>query len=176
MMAHEKALEWQELFDLAVLDRMTEEDMVAMGYRVAGLFPSIQIRVVFDSSTLEDLSAKKRHGEAGRVLLDYCNDIREAIIALVQGNLFSEARRVVSLRCYDTVFEVLIWSRPDRSHCVQLQSFWKKSCTRLRWKVEHRYLRISMKCESRSGSRLREYESCASRRSKSLVRTGVGGC
>ena len=37
MIAHEKALEWQELFDLAVLDKMDEEDIVAIGYRVAGV-------------------------------------------------------------------------------------------------------------------------------------------
>jgi elongator complex protein 1 len=36
MISHEKALEWQELFNLAVLDEMDEEDIVAMGYRVAG--------------------------------------------------------------------------------------------------------------------------------------------
>lgn len=29
------------------------------------------------------------------MLLDYCKDIREAVIALVQGNAFSEARRIV---------------------------------------------------------------------------------
>ena len=42
--------------------------------------------------------AKKRHSEAARVLLDYSMDIREAIIALVQGNYFSEARRIVRSR------------------------------------------------------------------------------
>jgi elongator complex protein 1 len=46
---------------------------------------------------LEDLVSKKRHPEAARVLLDYSKDIREAVIALVQGNHFSEARRIVSL-------------------------------------------------------------------------------
>lgn len=44
----------------------------------------------------EDLSSKKRHTEAGRVLLDYSKDVREAVIAFVQGNAFSEARRIVS--------------------------------------------------------------------------------
>src|SRR5688572_7820535 len=44
----------------------------------------------------EELVSKKRHAEAGRVLLDYANDTREAAIALVEGNHFSEARRVVS--------------------------------------------------------------------------------
>ena len=50
---------------------------------------------------VEDLSSKKRHSEAARVLLDYCKDLREAVIALVQGNGFSEARRIVCLsECY----------------------------------------------------------------------------
>jgi elongator complex protein 1 len=46
----------------------------------------------------EDLVSKKRYIEAGRVLFDYAEDEREAVIALVQGNQFSEARRIVS--CY----------------------------------------------------------------------------
>jgi len=37
MMAYEKALDWQELFDLAVLGETDEEDLTSMGYRVAGL-------------------------------------------------------------------------------------------------------------------------------------------
>lgn len=44
---------------------------------------------------LEDLSSKKRYQDAARVLLDYAKDVREAVIALVQGNQFSEARRMV---------------------------------------------------------------------------------
>ncbi|KAJ7072902.1 pol II transcription elongation factor [Mycena amicta] len=70
MVAQEKGLDWQELFDLASRTGMSEDDIVAMGYRVA----------------------------AARVLLDYAQDTREAVIALVQGNLFSEARRVATLQ------------------------------------------------------------------------------
>ena len=44
----------------------------------------------------EDLASKKRYAEAGQILIDYAQDEREAIIALVQGNQFSEARRIVS--------------------------------------------------------------------------------
>ena len=44
----------------------------------------------------EDLGSKKRYAEAGQVLLDYAEDVREAVIILVQGNQFSEARRIVS--------------------------------------------------------------------------------
>jgi len=36
MYSYEKSLAWQELFDLAVLDGMLEDDIIAMGYRVAG--------------------------------------------------------------------------------------------------------------------------------------------
>lgn len=37
MVAHEKALQWQELFDLAVQEHTSQEDLVALGYRVAGM-------------------------------------------------------------------------------------------------------------------------------------------
>jgi len=36
MIAHEKALQWQELFDLAVREGMADEDILSMGYRVGG--------------------------------------------------------------------------------------------------------------------------------------------
>lgn len=45
---------------------------------------------------IEDLTSKKRYADAGQVLLGYAEDVREAVIALVQGNQFSEARRIVS--------------------------------------------------------------------------------
>jgi elongator complex protein 1 len=38
MVAYEKALEWQELFELAMRTKMSEDDIDAMGYRVAGSF------------------------------------------------------------------------------------------------------------------------------------------
>ncbi|PPQ93843.1 hypothetical protein CVT25_013552 [Psilocybe cyanescens] len=92
MFSHEKALEWQELFDLAVLNEMPGDDIVAMGYRVA-----------------EELTSKKRHTEAGQVLLDYCKDVREAVIALVQGNAFSEARRIISLNLMPELLEDIVY-------------------------------------------------------------------
>jgi len=56
---------------------------------------------MFPTSRSEDLTSKKRYKEAAQVLLDYCKDIRDAVIALATGNMFSEARRIVSrlLRC-----------------------------------------------------------------------------
>lgn len=41
--------------------------------------------------------SKKRYLEAARVFIDYAGDVRQAVIALVQGNEFSEARRIVSV-------------------------------------------------------------------------------
>lgn len=52
--------------------------------------------VYVDDNPIEDLTSKKRYAEAGHVLVDYAEDVREAVIALVQGNQFSEARRIVS--------------------------------------------------------------------------------
>lgn len=40
--------------------------------------------------------SRKRYNEAGRVLLDYCKNVDEAIAAFGQGGDFPEAERVVS--------------------------------------------------------------------------------
>lgn len=50
----------------------------------------------------EDLSSKKRYNESARVLLDYTKDVKSAVSLFVQGNSFSEARRIVSS-------SILIW-------------------------------------------------------------------
>jgi len=36
MIAYEKALDWRELFDLAVREGLPEDELVEMGLRVAG--------------------------------------------------------------------------------------------------------------------------------------------
>ena len=38
MLAYEKALDWQELFDIAVQQQCPEDDLVATAYRVAGSY------------------------------------------------------------------------------------------------------------------------------------------
>ncbi|KAI9454947.1 IkappaB kinase complex IKAP component [Russula earlei] len=91
MLAYEKAHLWRELFELAQLQRIVREDIVAIACRVA-----------------EDLTSKKRHLEAGQVLLDYAEDVREAVIALVQGNHFSEARRIITLHEHPELLEEII--------------------------------------------------------------------
>jgi len=65
----------------------------------------------------EDLSSKKRYPEAARVLLDYSKDVRLAVIALVQGHHFSEARRIVSIPVHRVflshVFKTTLFGLPE---------------------------------------------------------------
>ncbi|KAF7791354.1 hypothetical protein EIP86_002368 [Pleurotus ostreatoroseus] len=92
MLAYEKALDWQEMFDLALQQQIGSEDLVNAAYRLG-----------------EDLCGKKRYQDAARVLLDYAQDVREAVIALVQGNLFSEARRIITLRSLPELLEEIVY-------------------------------------------------------------------
>lgn len=59
------------------------------------MFCQISNLALLTRRLLEDLMSKKRYQEAARVFLDYVKDSRAAVISLVQGNAFSEARRVV---------------------------------------------------------------------------------
>lgn len=65
----------------------------------------------------EELLSKKRYLEAARVFTDYAGDIRQAVIALVQGNEFSEARRIVSMSMY--LGQYLVHPMYGRYHCTQ---------------------------------------------------------
>jgi len=99
MIAHERALEWQELFDLAASENIPEEEIVNMGYRIAGWQILLVVSFLRNLKAYlsEELSSKRRYSESARVLLDYSKDVREAVTSLVQGNKFSEARRIVSI-------------------------------------------------------------------------------
>jgi hypothetical protein len=44
MIAYEKALDWQGLFDLAIRSDIEEEDLISMGTRVAGTCGSITLK------------------------------------------------------------------------------------------------------------------------------------
>ena len=78
MIAHQRALTWRELFDIAVKEGLSEEEMATLAENVG-----------------DALKAKGRHAEAGRIFLDYAKDVKNAIIVLSDGNEFSEAIRIV---------------------------------------------------------------------------------
>ncbi|KAG9312245.1 IKI3 family-domain-containing protein [Chiua virens] len=92
MIAHERALQWQELFDIAIRERVPREEIKEIAYRLS-----------------EELLSKKRYPDASRVFIDYAGDIRQAVSALVQGNEFSEARRIVSLHSTSDLLENVIF-------------------------------------------------------------------
>ncbi|KAF5365923.1 hypothetical protein D9758_006686 [Tetrapyrgos nigripes] len=91
MVSYERSLDWQDLFDLALQVGTSEDDILDIGYRVS-----------------EELTSKKRHSEAARVLLDYVRDVRTAVITLVQGNEFSEARRITTFNRVSELVEEVI--------------------------------------------------------------------
>lgn len=95
MVALERALDWQSLFDLAVTQRMSTEEMEEMAYRVSGASFSVWLGTNCSPPDIDDLTSKKRYADAGRVLLEYTKDTKATVIALASGNLFSEARRIV---------------------------------------------------------------------------------
>ena len=96
MIAYEKALDWRELFDLAVRENTPEDKLVEMGLRVAGQIDLIfWIYLDIHLILADDLSSKKRYAEAAAVFLDYGENVRQAVIAYVEGNFFADARRIV---------------------------------------------------------------------------------
>jgi hypothetical protein len=74
------------------LEKRSKRLLIASLVRFWTLFQLAQLMLF-----TEELLSKKRHLEAARVVVDYAGDVRQAIIALVQGNEFSEARRIVSI-------------------------------------------------------------------------------
>ena len=135
MLAYEKALDWQEMFDLALQQQIGSEDLVNAAFRLGGIYRSRRLRVETNVCILEDLCGKKRYQDAARVLLDYAQDVREAVIALVQGNLFSEARRIVSL-AISSPLQPTNWS--IRSHFEVSRSYSRKLCIQEPWTVGRR--------------------------------------
>ncbi|EIN06431.1 IkappaB kinase complex IKAP component [Punctularia strigosozonata HHB-11173 SS5] len=91
MVAHERALSWRELFDIVIREHVSPEDIKDMAYRVS-----------------DDLLTKKQYVDAARVLLDYAGDTRQAVIALVNGNHISEARRVITLKREPDLLEEIV--------------------------------------------------------------------
>lgn len=57
---------------------------------------------------VDDLISKKRFAEAARLFLDYAKNARQAVVALSEGSLFSEARRIVSAELTPSALEMFL--------------------------------------------------------------------
>ncbi|KAG8220454.1 IKI3 family-domain-containing protein [Butyriboletus roseoflavus] len=108
MIAHERALEWQELFDISTRENVPGEEVKEIAYRISGPFSGAVSACPQLMLSTEELLSKKRYLEAARVFIDYAGDTRQAVIALVQGNELSEARRIVSLHSTTELYENVI--------------------------------------------------------------------
>lgn len=80
MVAHQRALTWVELFEIALKEELSAEEIGTLA-----------------QNTAEALKGKGRYAEAGRVLLEYGRDVKGAVAALSEGNDFAEAMRIVSV-------------------------------------------------------------------------------
>ena len=89
MVAYQRSLAWQQLFHLALVEK-----------RPAGEIKQLAVEVA------ESLVTHRRHAEAGKVLLEYGRDVEAAVGALVEGNLFADAIRLVSWRSVGRVLVV----------------------------------------------------------------------
>ena len=111
MIAHQRALTWQELFEIAMTQQLNAQEIGQLAQNVASA-----------------LRTKGRHAEAGRVLVEYGRDVKEAVVVLSEGNEFSEAIRIVSgARLRYVIPLSLIY----RHHCTPLRLFYPPlSCLR----------------------------------------------
>jgi elongator complex protein 1 len=91
MISYERALQWQELFELCLKEQLDGDEITEIAYRIA-----------------DELFSKKRFGECARVLLDYAKDVRQAIHSLAQGNEFAEARRIITLHAKPELIDELL--------------------------------------------------------------------
>ncbi|KAG2158594.1 pol II transcription elongation factor [Suillus bovinus] len=91
MISYERALQWQELFELCLKEQLDSDEITEIAYRIA-----------------DELFSKKRFSESARVLLDYAKDARQAIHTLAQGNEFAEARRIIALHAKPELIDQLL--------------------------------------------------------------------
>ncbi|EJD08171.1 IkappaB kinase complex, IKAP component [Fomitiporia mediterranea MF3/22] len=91
LVAYERALLWREALELAIRVGTDETSLNELAHRLA-----------------DELLSKKKFEEAARLLLDHAKNLRLCINALVQGNMFSEARRIVALHGEQTLLEEIV--------------------------------------------------------------------
>lgn len=97
MIAHQRALTWLELFDIAVQQQLSSNEIKELAESVAAA-----------------LKSKGRHGEAGRILLEYGQDVSAAVETLCEGTDYAEALRIASLRSMpDLVSGIIVPSMLD---------------------------------------------------------------
>ncbi|GAA5832721.1 hypothetical protein JCM11251_005735 [Rhodosporidiobolus azoricus] len=88
LLAYQRANAWQELFTLALSAGILQEEIKEIAVDVA-----------------DNLTGKRRYADAARVLLEYAKDVEGAVQALCEGNLYSEAVRLIALHSRTDLLE-----------------------------------------------------------------------
>lgn len=149
MIAYEKGLDWQELFELAQTEdaEMDEEAIADMAYRVAGAQVSrrgvnvTDARIFHRGPVVEEAVCRSWHGIA-RLHAECAGNCHCA----GAGKCFLGSKEDSELRLRARVsIQLTNWLR---SACIQSQVWWRRLSTRPHWKVERRYLRTSVRCEN----------------------------
>ncbi|GAA5885604.1 hypothetical protein JCM16303_001478 [Sporobolomyces ruberrimus] len=80
ILAYQHANAWQEVFTVAYNSQKSDEEVKELAFEIA-----------------DRLTSKRRYAEAGKVLVEYAQDLPAAINALCEGNLYAEAVRLTAL-------------------------------------------------------------------------------
>ncbi|RSH95270.1 hypothetical protein EHS25_000356 [Saitozyma podzolica] len=104
--AHEKAHSWQELFTLALQQKLPKQAIVDMCGRVT-----------------DHLASRGRHTEAARVFVEYASDVDSAVDVLCRGTDFAEAYRLASLHDREDLVESVIHPGLDDAQEALLEVF-----------------------------------------------------
>lgn len=131
MHAYQKAHAWQELFTLALGDAKRPASEIKALARDVG----------------EDLVSRRRHADAGRVLLEYGRDVDAAVDALVEGTLFAEAMRLTTLYNRRELVETAI-----KPAALEQQSQMLEDCEELNEQLEKQVRRLDELREKRDAN------------------------
>lgn len=71
----------------------------------------------------ESLKSNRRFSEAGRVFLDYAEDVEEAMVALLEGSLWEESLRLLHLRQRCDLIETHLFPALVEAHESRLSLF-----------------------------------------------------
>ncbi|OCB85125.1 IkappaB kinase complex, IKAP component [Sanghuangporus baumii] len=125
LVACERALMWREALELAIRECVDEIAFADLTHRLA-----------------DELLSKKRYEEAARVFLDHAKSVRQCVSALAQGNMFSEARRIISLHREPSLLEEIV-QPATLDTCTRITEDLDEMRTQLRKQLERiRELRI----------------------------------
>ena len=81
------------------------------------------VQLLFISITPDSLKADRRHSESARVLIDYAEDVEEAVVNLLEGSLWEEALRLIYFHRRTDLLETHLKPGLVEAHASQMSLF-----------------------------------------------------